>query len=56
MVPNGIAAALRTFAERALRAPTMAWALIAEPVDPTVDQARLDYRQRYARLFELGYS
>lgn len=49
-----IAAALRIFAERALRAPTMAWALIAEPVDPTVDQARLDYRQRYARLFELA--
>lgn len=49
-----IAAALIVFAERALRAPTMAWALIAEPVDPLVDHARLDYRQRYARLFELA--
>lgn len=49
-----IAAALTVFAQRALRAPTMAWALIAEPVDPLVDQARLEYRQRYARLFELA--
>lgn len=43
--------ALRVFASRALRAPTMAWALIAEPVDPQVDQERLIYRQTYARLF-----
>lgn len=43
--------ALQVFAERALRAPTMAWALIAEPVEPAVDQARLDYRAEYAKLF-----
>lgn len=43
--------ALCVFAVRALRAPTMAWALIAEPVDPQVDQERLIYRETYARLF-----
>lgn len=44
--------ALRQFAERALRAPMMAWSLIAEPVDPKVEEERLNYRQAYASLFE----
>jgi AcrR family transcriptional regulator len=39
---------LGTFAERALRNPRQAWALIAEPVDPLVDAERLAYRERYA--------
>jgi AcrR family transcriptional regulator len=39
---------LVTFAERALRNPRLAWALIAEPVDPLVDAERLAYRRRYA--------
>lgn len=43
---------LRVFAERALRGPTMAWALIAEPVDPEVDAERLVFRHAYAELFE----
>lgn len=43
--------ALRLFARRALRAPTMAWALIAEPVDPLVDEERLRYREAYALHF-----
>lgn len=43
--------ALQTFAERALKAPKLAWALIAEPVDPAVDQQRLHYRLQYANLF-----
>jgi AcrR family transcriptional regulator len=41
---------LATFAERALRRPRLAWALIAEPVDPRVDAERLAYRERYAGL------
>jgi AcrR family transcriptional regulator len=41
---------LLTFAERALRRPRLAWALLAEPVDPLVDGARLAYRSRYAEL------
>ena len=41
---------LVTFAERALRNPRLAWALIAEPVDPLVDAERLAYRERYATV------
>jgi AcrR family transcriptional regulator len=39
-----------TFAERALRRRQLAWALLAEPVDPLVDAERLAYRERYAAL------
>jgi AcrR family transcriptional regulator len=41
---------LATFAQRALRAPRLAWALLAEPVDPRVDAERLAYRERYRQL------
>jgi AcrR family transcriptional regulator len=41
---------LSTFAARALRRPRLAWALIAEPVDPLVDAERLAYRERYSSL------
>jgi AcrR family transcriptional regulator len=41
---------LATFARRALRRPRLAWALIAEPVDPLVDAERLAYRARYSDL------
>jgi AcrR family transcriptional regulator len=41
---------LSTFARRALRRPRLAWALIAEPVDPLVDAERLAYRARYSEL------
>jgi AcrR family transcriptional regulator len=41
---------LSTFAARALRRPRLAWALIAEPVDPLVDAERLAYRSRYSVL------
>jgi AcrR family transcriptional regulator len=43
-------AVLATFAQRALRNPRLAWALIAEPVDPLVDAERLAYRERYAEV------
>jgi AcrR family transcriptional regulator len=42
--------ALATFAHRALQNPRLAWALIAEPVDPLVDAERLAFRADYARL------
>jgi AcrR family transcriptional regulator len=45
---------LGTFAERALRNPRQAWALIAEPVDPRVDAERIAYRARYAELIAAG--
>ena len=38
--------------ERALKGPMMAWSLIAEPVDPKVEEERLAYRKAYASLFE----
>jgi AcrR family transcriptional regulator len=45
-----IEAVLATFADRALRNPRLAWALLAEPVDPRVDAERLAYRARYTEL------
>ncbi len=47
-----IEAQLALFAERALRNPRLAWALIAEPVDPLVDAERLAYRKAYAQGLE----
>ncbi|HTX08757.1 MAG TPA: TetR/AcrR family transcriptional regulator [Solirubrobacteraceae bacterium] len=49
-------AVLATFARRALQNRRLAWALLAEPVDPLVDAERLAYRERYASLVadELG--
>ncbi len=54
-IPSGAAAqrletVLATFARRALGNPRLAWALIAEPVEPLVDAERLAYRERYAAL------
>jgi AcrR family transcriptional regulator len=43
-------AVLATFARRALQNRQLAWALLAEPVDPLVDAERLAYRERYASL------
>lgn len=47
-----LTAAINCFSKRALKAPRLAWALIAEPVDPIVDADRLHYRQAYADIFE----
>jgi AcrR family transcriptional regulator len=47
-----LAAAIRTFASRALQGRRLAYALIAEPVDPEVETVRLDYRAQLARGFE----
>src|SRR5882757_6111596 len=44
--------AIRTFAGRALRGRRLAYALIAEPVDPDVEAVRLDYRAQLAHCFE----
>jgi AcrR family transcriptional regulator len=43
-------AVLTTFARRALENRSLAWALLAEPVDQLVDAERLAYRERYATL------
>ena len=42
---SALAAALMTFAVRALRSRRLAWAVIAEPVDAGVDAVRLVYRK-----------
>jgi AcrR family transcriptional regulator len=42
-----IAAAVETFARRALRGRRLAWALLAEPVDPAIEQERLVFRRAY---------
>lgn len=42
---------LRQFAARAWGSRQLAFALIAEPVDPEVDEQRLVYREAYAALF-----
>ncbi len=44
--------AIRTFASRALRGRRLAYALIAEPVDPEVEAVRLEYRAQLALCFE----
>jgi len=44
--------AIETFADRALQSPRLAYALIAEPVDPLVEKERLSYRLAYAEAFE----
>jgi AcrR family transcriptional regulator len=46
-----IAAAVETFARRALRGSRLAWALIAEPVDPAVEAERLIFRRAYRDVF-----
>jgi AcrR family transcriptional regulator len=44
-------AAVRAFADRALLAPRLAYALIVEPSDPEVEAVRLVYRRRLADAF-----
>jgi AcrR family transcriptional regulator len=50
--PEKLESAVRTFASRALRGRRLAYALIAEPVDPEVEMVRLEYRARLAHCFE----
>ena len=45
-----IAAGVETFARRALRGRRLAWALIAEPVDPAVEAERLRFRRSYQEV------
>jgi AcrR family transcriptional regulator len=42
---SALAAAVTTFAGRALQRRRLAWAAIAEPIDPDIDAVRLAYRQ-----------
>lgn len=42
-----VTAVVETFAARALKAPRLAYALLAEPVDPAVDAERLVFRRAF---------
>lgn len=46
-----LAAAVETFVRRALAGRRLAWALLAEPVDPAVEAERLIFRRAYAERF-----
>ncbi|MEU9133994.1 TetR/AcrR family transcriptional regulator [Kitasatospora sp. NPDC048540] len=46
-----IAAIVETFAARALKAPRLAYALLAEPADAIVDAERLIFRRAFRDLF-----
>jgi len=48
---SALAAAIMTFATRALRDRRLAWAAIAEPVDAELDAARLAFRKSLAEAF-----
>jgi AcrR family transcriptional regulator len=49
---SALAAAISTFAARALNERRLAWAVIGEPVDAQVDAMRLDFRQSLAAELE----
>lgn len=44
---ESVVASMLVFAHRALRAPTMAYALLVEPVDPLVEAERLAFRRAF---------
>jgi AcrR family transcriptional regulator len=58
LVSERVAAAVEAFARRALAGPVLAYALLAEPVDPAVEAERLrfriGYRDAFARVLEDG--
>lgn len=45
-------AAVESFVRRALAGPHLAYAFIAEPVDPLVDSARIRYRRAFGEVFK----
>jgi AcrR family transcriptional regulator len=46
-----LASGVETFARRALAGRRLAWALLAEPVDPVVEAERLAFRRAYRDAF-----
>jgi len=49
---SALAAAIATFGARALAQKRLAFAMMAEPVEPDIDAARVDYRRALAAVFE----
>lgn len=50
-VAEQLEAGVRTFAERALKNRKLAFALLAEPVDPAIEAERLAFRRSYREVF-----
>ena len=50
-VRERLAAAIEAFARRALAAPTLVYALMAEPVDPAIEAERLASKRAWRALF-----
>lgn len=48
--PEQLVAVIETFAGRALKAPRLAHALLAEPVDPVIEQLRLEFRAEFGNV------
>lgn len=46
-----LASCLETFCRRALAAPTLTYALMAEPIDPAVEQARIESKAAHRAVF-----
>lgn len=49
---SALAACIATFAARALAERRLAWAVLAEPIEPEADAMRLDFRQSIAAEIE----
>lgn len=45
--PEQLVAFVTTFATRALRAPRLAYALLVEPIDVSIDELRLEFRRAF---------
>jgi AcrR family transcriptional regulator len=50
-VPSRLSHAVEAWARRALAAPTLAWALMAEPVDPALELERSESKRAYRDVF-----
>jgi AcrR family transcriptional regulator len=44
---ESVAAVIETFARRALKSPRRAYVLLVEPVDPVIDELRLEFRRAF---------
>lgn len=53
---SAVAACVATFAARALHDRRLAWAIMAEPIDPDIDALRLNFRAAIAAELEMRIS
>lgn len=53
---ESVTAVIETFARRALKTPRRAYVLLAEPVDPVVDELRLQFRRAFRDVITAAIS